>query len=81
MFQMPMGPTKMAPPNVAQMQNQYLPSSQFQGSSPMLGTGPVGVAQPGPQGGIAQVREEIPFSTLCLTTANTAVLRVSRATT
>ncbi|KAM9463213.1 histone acetyltransferase p300 isoform 2-T2 [Clarias gariepinus] len=52
--QMPMGPTKMPPPSVAQMQNQYLPSSQFQGSSPMLGTGPVGIAQPGSQGGMAQ---------------------------
>ncbi|XP_017339139.1 histone acetyltransferase p300 isoform X3 [Ictalurus punctatus] len=52
--QMPMGPSRMATPNVAQMQNQYLPSGQFQGSSPMHGTGPVGMAQPGPQGGMAQ---------------------------
>lgn len=55
----------MAPPNVAQIQNQYLPSGQFQGSSPMLGTGQVGMAQPGPQGGMAQVRDDVPFYTVC----------------
>lgn len=53
---MPMGPTRMAPPHAAQMQNQYLSSGQFQGSSPVVSTGPVGMAQPGPQGGMAQVR-------------------------
>ncbi|TSK14685.1 CREB-binding protein [Bagarius yarrelli] len=52
--QMPMGPTRIAPPNVVQMQNQYLPSSQFQGSSPVVSTGPVGMAQPGSQDGTAQ---------------------------
>lgn len=56
MFQMPMGPTRMAPPNVAQIQNQYHSSGQFQGSSPVVSAGPVGMAQPGPQGGMAQVR-------------------------
>lgn len=59
LFQMPMGPTRMAPPNVAQMQNQYHPSGQFQVSSPVVSSGPVGVTQPGPQGGMAQVRKEI----------------------
>lgn len=54
-----MGPTRVAPPNVAQIQNHYLPSSQFQATSSMLGTGPVGMAQPGPQGVKAQVREDI----------------------
>lgn len=62
---MSMGPTRMAPPTVAQIQNQYLPSGQFQGSSPMLGTGPVGMAQPGSQGGMAQVRDDIPIYTVC----------------
>lgn len=59
LFQVPVGPTRMAPPNVAQIPNHYLPSNQFQGSSPMLGTGPVGMAQSGPQGVMAQVREDI----------------------
>ncbi|XP_062859186.1 histone acetyltransferase p300 isoform X2 [Trichomycterus rosablanca] len=52
--QMGMSPARMAPPNVAQMPNQYLPAGQFQGSSPMLGTSPVGMAQPGTQGGMTQ---------------------------
>uniref|UniRef100_A0A8C7V8C3 histone acetyltransferase n=1 Tax=Oncorhynchus mykiss TaxID=8022 RepID=A0A8C7V8C3_ONCMY len=48
--QMGMGPTRMGQPNVAQLQNQYLPPGQFPGSSPGLGAGPVGMNHPGPQG-------------------------------
>lgn len=56
MFQMGMGPARMTPPNVAQMQNQYLPPGQFPGSGPMLSSGSVGMTQQGTQGSIAQVR-------------------------
>uniref|UniRef100_A0A674BE05 histone acetyltransferase n=1 Tax=Salmo trutta TaxID=8032 RepID=A0A674BE05_SALTR len=53
--QMGMGPTRMGQPNVAQLQNQYLPPGQFPGSSPGLGAGPVGMNHPGPQGGVVQL--------------------------
>uniref|UniRef100_A0A674BF62 histone acetyltransferase n=1 Tax=Salmo trutta TaxID=8032 RepID=A0A674BF62_SALTR len=52
---MGMGPTRMGQPNVAQLQNQYLPPGQFPGSSPGLGAGPVGMNHPGPQGGVVQL--------------------------
>ncbi|KAG7239416.1 hypothetical protein INR49_028887 [Caranx melampygus] len=49
MNQMGMGATRMGQPNATQLQNQYLPPGQFPGSSPGLGSGPVGMNQPGPQ--------------------------------
>ncbi|XP_014059288.2 histone acetyltransferase p300 isoform X5 [Salmo salar] len=52
--QMGMGPTRMGQPNVAQLQNQYLPPGQFPGSSPGLGAGAVGMNHPGLQGGVTQ---------------------------
>uniref|UniRef100_A0A1A8LDQ4 histone acetyltransferase n=1 Tax=Nothobranchius pienaari TaxID=704102 RepID=A0A1A8LDQ4_9TELE len=45
MNQMGMGAARMGQPNVAQLQNQYLPPNQFSSS----GSGPVGVNQPGAQ--------------------------------
>lgn len=52
----------MAQPNVAQIQNQYLPSGQFPGPNPGLNAGPVGMGQSGPQPGMTQVR----YKPVCL---------------
>lgn len=46
----------MGQPNAAQLQNQYLPTGQFPGSSPGLGSGPVGMNQPGAQTAVPPVR-------------------------
>ncbi|KAG5853973.1 hypothetical protein ANANG_G00032540 [Anguilla anguilla] len=54
--QMGMGPARMGQPNVAQLQNQYLPPGQFPGS------GMGGMAQQGPQGAMAQARIPTPPS-------------------
>uniref|UniRef100_A0A671P770 histone acetyltransferase n=1 Tax=Sinocyclocheilus anshuiensis TaxID=1608454 RepID=A0A671P770_9TELE len=42
-----MGSVRMPQPNVAQMQNQYMQTGQFQGSNPALGAGSVDMAHPG----------------------------------
>ncbi|XP_077414693.1 histone acetyltransferase p300 isoform X5 [Vanacampus margaritifer] len=52
MNQMAMGSARMAQPNATQLPNQYLPPGQFPGSSPGLGSGPVGVNQPGSQAAV-----------------------------
>lgn len=46
----------MGQPNATQLQNQYLPASQFPGSSPGLGSGPVGMNQQGSQTAVPPVR-------------------------
>lgn len=46
----------MGQPNAPQLQNQYHPPGQFPGSSPGLGSGPVGMNQPGAQTAVPQVR-------------------------
>ncbi len=46
----------MGQPNATQLQNQYLPPSQFPGSSPGRGSGPVGMNQPGAQTAVPPVR-------------------------
>lgn len=46
----------MAQPNATQIQNQYLSASQFPGSSPGLGSGPVGINQPVAQTAVPPVR-------------------------
>lgn len=46
----------MGQPNPTQLQNQYLPPGQFPGSSPGLGSGPVGMNQPGAQTNVPSVR-------------------------
>ncbi len=48
---------RMAQPNVAQMQNQYMQTGPFQGSNPVLGTGSVDMAHPGNDSTVTQVRE------------------------
>ncbi|KAG5832497.1 hypothetical protein ANANG_G00291790 [Anguilla anguilla] len=57
--QMGMGTARMGQPNVAQLQNQYLPPGQFPGS------GPVGMAQPGAQTGMTQ-QAQMPTPLPCL---------------
>lgn len=47
----------MPQPNVAQMQNQYMQTGQFQGSNPVLGAGSVDMAHPGNDSTVTQVRE------------------------
>lgn len=47
---------KMGQPNVNQLQNQYLSQGQFPGSGPGVGPAQPGMAQPGAQTGVAQVR-------------------------
>lgn len=54
--QMGMGAPRMGQPNATQLQNQYLPAGQFPGSSPGLGSGPVGMNQPGAQSAVPPVR-------------------------
>ncbi|XP_074552379.1 histone acetyltransferase p300 isoform X2 [Halichoeres trimaculatus] len=49
MNQMGMGAPRMGQPNTSQLQNQYLPTGQFPGSSPGRGSGHVVLNQPGPQ--------------------------------
>lgn len=46
----------MCQPNTTQLQNQYLPPGQFPGSSPGLGSGPVGMNHPGTQNAVPAVR-------------------------
>lgn len=46
---------RVGQPNVNQLQNQYLSQGQFPGSGPGVATAPAGMAQPGPQAGLAQV--------------------------
>lgn len=46
----------MGQPNVNQLQNQYLSQGQFPGSGPGVGAAQPGMAQPGTQAGMAQVR-------------------------
>lgn len=55
-LQMGMGATRMGQPNATQLQNQYLPPGQFPGSSPGLGSGPVGMNQSGAQPALPSVR-------------------------
>lgn len=50
-----MGTGRMPQPNVAQMQNQYMPTGQFPGSSPVRGPGSVEMAHQGNESGITQV--------------------------
>lgn len=58
---------RMGQPNVNQLQNQYLSQGQFPGSGPVVGTTPPGMAHPGPQGGMAQVRSSVSAcAPLCL---------------
>ncbi|XP_022054717.2 histone acetyltransferase p300 isoform X1 [Acanthochromis polyacanthus] len=57
--QMGMVGPRVGPPNVNQLQNQYLPQGQFPGSGP--GAQP-GMAQPGAQGGMAQTQMGTPPS-------------------
>lgn len=45
----------MGQPN-AQLQNQYLPAGQFPGSSPVHGSGPVGMNQLAAQSAVPPVR-------------------------
>lgn len=47
---------RMGQPSVNQLQNQYLSQGQFPGSGPGVGTTQPGMAQPGAQAGMAQVR-------------------------
>ena len=47
---------RMGQPNVNQLQNQYLSQGQFPGSGPGVGTAQPGMAEPGAQGGMAQVK-------------------------
>lgn len=56
----PMGAPRMAQPNATQLQNQYLPTGQFPGSSPGRGAGPVGMNQPGAQAAVPPVSNRIP---------------------
>ncbi|XP_057716605.1 histone acetyltransferase p300-like isoform X11 [Corythoichthys intestinalis] len=52
MNQMGIGSARMGQPNATQLQNQYHSPGQFPGSSPGLGSGPVGVNQPGSQAAV-----------------------------
>lgn len=45
----------MGQPNATQLQNQYLPPGQFPSSGPGLGSGPVGMNQPGTQTAVPSV--------------------------
>ena len=56
MFQMGMVGPRMGQPNVNQLQNQYLTQGQFPGSGPGVGAAQSGMAQPGSQAGLGQVR-------------------------
>ncbi|RVE69195.1 hypothetical protein OJAV_G00075480 [Oryzias javanicus] len=49
MNQTAMGVKRLGQPNATQLQNQYLPPGQYPSSSPGLGSGPVGMNQPGAQ--------------------------------
>lgn len=55
LFQVNMGTGRMPQPNVTQMQNQYMPTGQFPGSSPVRGPGSVEMAHQGNESGITQV--------------------------
>lgn len=57
LFQGSLGSVRMAQPNVAQMQNQYMQTGPFQGSNPVLGAGSVDMAHPGNDSTVTQVRE------------------------
>lgn len=50
-----MGVKRLGQPNAPQLQNQYLPPGQFPSSSPGLGSGPVGMNQPGAQTAVPSV--------------------------
>ncbi|MEQ2170870.1 hypothetical protein GOODEAATRI_004754 [Goodea atripinnis] len=52
---MGMGATQMGQPSATQLQNQYLPPGQFPGSSPGLGSDPVGMNQPGAQAAVPSI--------------------------
>ncbi|KAA0725244.1 Histone acetyltransferase p300 [Triplophysa tibetana] len=52
--QVNMGTGRMAQPNVSQMQNQYMPTGQFPGSSPVRGPGSVEMAHQGNESGVSQ---------------------------
>ncbi|XP_057682643.1 histone acetyltransferase p300 isoform X2 [Corythoichthys intestinalis] len=58
--QMGMVGPRMGQPNVNQLQNQFMSQGQFPGSAPGVGTTPPGMAQPGPQGGMAQTQMGTP---------------------
>ncbi|XP_038165293.1 histone acetyltransferase p300 isoform X2 [Cyprinodon tularosa] len=62
MNQMGMGATRMGQPSAAQLQNQYLPPGQFPVSSPGLGSGPVGMNQPGAQSAVPSNQMSTPPS-------------------
>lgn len=47
---------RMGQPNVNQLQNQYLSQGQFPGSGQGVGAAQPGIAQPGTQTNMAQVR-------------------------
>lgn len=53
---------RMGQPNVNQLQNQYLSQGQFPGSAPGVGTAQPGMAQPGAQGGMTQVKWPVAVS-------------------
>ncbi|XP_068192711.1 histone acetyltransferase p300 isoform X2 [Antennarius striatus] len=62
MNQMNMGAARMGQPNAAQLQNQYIPPSQFPGSSPGRGSGPVGLNQLGAQSAVPPSQMSTPPS-------------------
>lgn len=49
---------RMGQPNVNQIQNQYLPQGQFPGAGQGVGPAQPGIAQPGTQTNMAQVRRQ-----------------------
>lgn len=55
-LQMGMVGSRIGQPNVNQIQNQYLSQVQYPGSGPGVGTAQHGMAQPGAQTGMPQVK-------------------------